>query len=245
MRFFLFFYPLLLFSSPKLALDSSALSVVLERYSKAREYYSILIKQSPNSVSAYSSRGDANMFLGDFLGAKQDYEKMIELDPKLEIPHWRLGIAYFYLGEFQKAAHQFEIYHQYDNVDRENGIWRFMSQFQETGLGFARSKLLKYSSDDRPPYPWLYDMFKGKLKPAEVFEKIDKEGFSLEYKERVLFHANLYVGIFLELTGDFPNDALGYLAEATSNKYGVKTGTYMWHVARLHHSRLLRSIHEK
>ena len=68
------------------------------------------------------------MFLGNFEGAREDYAKMIELDPTLEVSHWRIGIAYFYLGEFVKAERQFEIYHRYDAVDRENGIWRFMSQ---------------------------------------------------------------------------------------------------------------------
>ena len=109
---------------------------------------------------------------GKFEGAKLDYEKMIELNPELEVSHWRLGIAYFYLEEYDKAARQFQIYHNYDAVDRENGIWRFMSQFKSNGLNAAREGLLKYEKDDRPPYPLLYEMFAGRLSPDEVFSKI-------------------------------------------------------------------------
>ena len=69
---------------------------------------------------------------------------MIQIKPELEVSHWRLGIAYYYLGDFEKAAKQFEIYHNYDAVDRENGIWRFMSQFKKSGLEEARKGLLKY-----------------------------------------------------------------------------------------------------
>ena len=170
---------------------------------------------------------------------------MIELKPELEISHWRLGIVYFYLSEFGKAARQFEIYHQYDDVDRENGIWRFMSQFQESGLEKAREGLLSYNHDDRPPYPWLYEMFKGKIKPFEVFQKIKAAGFPPAHEVRVLFHANLYVGIFLELTEGPTEETLRYLANATHNSYGRSSGTFMWQVARLHHSRILpsRRIH--
>ena len=193
------------------------------------------LKQSPKEISSYSSRGDARLFLADFKGARADYEKMIELNPKLDISHWRLGIAYFYLKEYDKAARQFRIYHQYDQVDRENGIWRFMSQYKASGLAVARKGLLKYEKDDRPPYPWLYAMFAGKLEPEEVFSQIDEAGFSERYKTRVLFHAYLYVGIYLELTEDAPGKALPYLRKAASNEYGRSTGTYMWQVARIHH----------
>lgn len=205
------------------------------RYSVQEKSMSDRLKQHPKEISSYSARGDARLFLADFQGARSDYEKMIELNPKLDVSHWRLGIAYFYLKEFDKAAKQFGIYHQYDQVDRENGIWRFMSQYKANGLAVARKGLLKYEKDDRPPYPWLYAMFAGKLEPDEVFLKIDEEGFPERYKTRVLFHAYLYVGIYLELTEGNPGKALPYLRKAASNAYGRSTGTYMWQVARIHY----------
>jgi lipoprotein NlpI len=221
------------------------LSGIKEKYSASEKSLTSRLLKNPTEVSSYSSRGDARLFLGDFFGARMDYEKMINLNPKLEVSHWRLGIAYFYLSDFSKAARQFEIYHQYDNIDRENGIWRFMSQYKESGLKVARKGLLNYSKDDRPPYPWLYSMFAGDITPEEVFIKIKEENFPEKYALRVQFHAFFYVGIFLELTGENPSRALEYLAQATTNKYGRQTGTYMWHVARLYHSRLLDSIQEK
>ena len=142
----------------------------------------IKIKQSPTEISFYSRRGDARLFQGKFLDSRNDYEKMIRLNPKLNVSHWRLGIAYFYLSDFSKAAGQFEIYHQYDSRDRENGIWRFMSQYKESGLEKARKGLLTYQRDDRPPYPWLYSMFKGDLTPMQVFQKIKKNHFPKDTK---------------------------------------------------------------
>ena len=88
--------------------------------------------------------------------------------------------------------------------------------------------------DDRPPYPWLYDMFAGKIKPGQVFSEIEKAEFDDLYKTRVLFHAWLYVGIYLELT-EGTQQALPYLRKAAANEYGRATGTYMWQVARIHY----------
>ena len=61
------------------------------------------------------------------------------------------------------------------------------------------------------------------------------------YRNRVLFHAHLYVGIYLELTEGNSSKALDHLALAVANEYGRSTGTYMWQVARLHHARLVGS----
>ena len=214
---------------------SSELERIQLRYSAQGKTMSERLKKNPNEVSSYSARGDARLFLKDFKGSREDYEKMIELNPKLDVSHWRLGIAYFYLEEYDKAARQFGVYHQYDQIDRENGIWRFMSQFKADGLAAARKGLLKYEKDDRPPYPWLYAMFAGELEPEKVFKKIDEQGFPERYKIRVQFHAYLYVGIYLELTEKDPKKALPYLRKAAANEYGRSTGTYMWQVARIHY----------
>jgi lipoprotein NlpI len=198
-----------------------------------------IIQNNPRSIRGWSGRGDMRLFLGDFEGAKSDYEKMIQLDPSLEVSHWRLGIAYFYLKEYESAARQFEIYHNYDAVDRENGIWRFMSQFKSKGLKAAREGLLKYEKDDRPPYPLLYEMFAGRLSPDQVFRKIEEVDYPKNYRTRVLFHANLYVGIYAELVAQNKEMAKKLLSKAFENEYGQSTGTYMWQVARLHYFQLL------
>ena len=200
------------------------------------------LEENPEDLSGLSARGDARLFLGNFEGARRDYAAMIKLDPDLEVSHWRIGIAYFYLGQFAEAERQFGIYHQYDAVDRENGIWRFMSQVRAHGEKKARADLLPYQQTDRPPYPWLYEMFHGKLKPSEVFLRIEQAGFPDGYEERVRFHADLYVGIYLQMVKSDQKLALHHLANAVANKYGRVSGTYMWQVARLHHAELRESF---
>src|SRR5512137_135018 len=71
------------------------------------------IAKRPDSVPLYSFRGDCRLFLGDYAGAVSDFEKMIALDPTQDAPHWRLGIAYYFAGQYEKSARQFEKYHAY------------------------------------------------------------------------------------------------------------------------------------
>ena len=230
----------MVFSSPALAdhpVPAAELQAIEKQYKEAEKANSVRIADQPKAIDAYSRRGDARLFLGDFKGSAEDYEKMIELNPALDVSHWRLGIAYYYLSRFDKAAHQFEIYHNYDNVDRENGIWRFMSQTRLKNMEVARKGLLKYEKTDRPPYPWVYSLYAGDIKPDEVYRRIDEEGFPDRYKERVLFHAQLYVGIFHELHAR-DKEALRHLRAAAANEYGRATGTYMWQVARVHYDLL-------
>jgi lipoprotein NlpI len=218
--------------------------VLRETFEQREKLLSARLIEEPENVSLYSSRGDARLFLSRFEEAVADYEKMIVLDPKLDLSHWRLGIAYYYVEKYDKAAHQFEIYHGYDNVDRENGIWRYMSQSRAYGPKKARKGLLKYEKTDRPPYPWLYSLFAGKMKPAEVLAEIKKAGFDQRYEIRVRFHADLYLGIHYELVNNQAK-ALEHLRLATANAYGRATGTYMWQVARVHHDLLSAKLAAK
>ena len=244
---FLKFFPLISFSSLPLALIlfggskpvPSIIVLLNKQFQEQEKKASLAIKENPQLVRGWSGRGDIRLFLGDFEGAKSDYEKMIQLDPSLEVSHWRLGIAYFYLKEYEKAARQFEIYHNYDAVDRENGIWRFMSQFKSKGLEAAREGMLKYEKDDRPPYPLLYEMFAGRLSPNQIFSKIEEVDYPANYRTRVFFHAYLYVGIYAELVAQNKEMAKKLLRKAFENEYGQSTGTYMWQVARLHYFQLL------
>ena len=109
-----------------------------------------------------------------------------------------------------------------------------MSQFKSKGLKAARDGLLRYQKSDRPPYPLLYEMFAGRLEPEEVFLKIDQVDYPAKDRERVLFHACLYVGIYLELVQNNQFEAKKLLKRSFENQFGQATGTYMWQIARLH-----------
>ena len=200
------------------------------------------IDASPTTVDLYSQRGDARFFLGEFATAAADYDKMVELVPADDAGHWRRGIAWFYAGEYEKAAGQFERYHSFDNVDRENGIWRYLCQRKASGLEKAREGLLKYEKDDREPFGDVYRLFEGKITSEELLDKIREAKISDTEREKRLFYAELYVGLNEAVEGR-EDSAKTHLAAAAKNTWGEKAGygpNYMWQVARRHAEELAK-----
>ena len=99
----------------------------IERLTKA-------IAGDPKNVELYSERGDLYFQSRKFAEASSDYQKMVELNPRLDVTHWRKGIALYYLGRWEESAKQFEKYQTIDDVDRENGIWRFLAMQKKVGI---------------------------------------------------------------------------------------------------------------
>lgn len=193
------------------------------------------------TVGAYSQRGDAYFFLADFDRALADYEKMVELNPDSGASHWRRGIARFYAKKYPQAAKQFEEYHSFDNVDRENGIWRYLSQHRAYGIEKAREGLLKYEKTDREPFPAVYLLFAGELTPQQIEKQIADADIGDEERSKREFYAHLYIGLNHAIEGR-DAEAIRDLRKSTANTWGPKAGygpNYMWHVGRLHYDLLI------
>ena len=203
------------------------------------------IKEEP-TVAACSRRGDAYFFLGEFDKALADYEKMVELNADLGASHWRRGIARFYALKYSAAAKQFEEYHSYDNVDRENGIWRYLSQHRAYGIKKAREGLLKYEKTDREPFPAVYQLFAGKITPQQIAKQIADADIDDQERSKREFYAHLYIGLNHAVEGR-NKQAIEHLRKSTANKWGPAAGYgphYMWHVGRLHYELLVAKARE-
>ena len=204
------------------------------------------IKLQPQEISLFSQRGDANFFLGNIAAAVDDYSRMTELDAEVDSSHWRRGIALFYAGKFDEAAGQFKRYHFFDNVDRENGIWRFLSQTKAVGLKKAQEGLLVYEKDDREPFPDVYQLFAGTISPEELLQKIEKASITDAEQEQRLFYAHLYIGLHASVTGQ-KEQALKSLELSVQNSWGPRGGygpSYMWHVGRIHANLLRKELEQ-
>lgn len=192
------------------------------------------LKEGDNE-SLYSQRGDALFFLGRFKEAVADYDQMVTLNPQLDASHWRRGIAYFYAGRFTDAAGQFERYHSFDDIDRENGIWRYLSQVKAHGREKARAGLLKYQKDDREPFPAVYALFSGQTTPDKIREQIAAAQIDPEECQKREFYAELYIGLN-EVVEGRPEAAAVALQRMVKNPWGRRAGYgphYMWQVGRL------------
>ena len=172
---------------------------------------------------------DAPAFPGSIVGTLLDYTAKLVTQNSLEA---------------LIAAHQFEIYHSFDNVDRENGIWRYLSQTKAIGREKAREGLLKYEKDDREPFPDVYRLFAGDISADELLKKIKDSKLSDQQRQQRLFYAELYVGLNEFVEGRLES-AEQHLGLAAKNEWGSKAGGgpgYMWHVARVHHDLLVDEL---
>lgn len=200
-----------------------------------------VLTQTPAPKSAdrpatqlHSQRGDALLFLGRFAEAVSEYQAMAKIDPELDASHWRLGIALFFANQPKTAVAQFEKYHTFDNVDRENGIWRYLSQYKASGAIVAKKELLLYEKDDREPFPAVYKLFDGSLTPEAALAGIPKDLPAAERDKR-LFYTELYIGLHMVVKKDLAQ-AQKYLSLSVSRNWPRTSGfgpNYMWHVGRV------------
>jgi lipoprotein NlpI len=205
------------------------------------------IVDSPNDDELYSQRGDAQFFLGKFKEAVADYDKMVELKPELDASHWRRGIAYFYAGRYADGAAQFDRYHSFDDVDRENGIWRYLSQAMDKGRDEAQKELLRYEKDDREPFSDVYKLFAGNITPDQILANIAAAKVNEQEREKREFYAHLYIGLHLSVLKE-NEQAVQHLAKAADNTWAPTAGYgphYMWCVAKLHHAQLKEELTPK
>ncbi len=209
-------------------------TAMIAAFEKTRTEADAALVKEPSSTDWLTRRGDARLFLGDAKGAVADFEKEIAIEPSHDAPHWRLGIAYLFAGDFAKSAKQFEKYHAYDGRDRENGVWQFLANARVTGIEKARTAMLEYTKFDREPFPAVYEMLAGKKSGAEVLAEMEKK--ALGQDALVMFFAHYYIGLNEDLLGhkDAARDHLAK-AVALAFKSGARGGPgYMGQVARLH-----------
>jgi lipoprotein NlpI len=191
-------------------------------------------EDADDAVQRHSRRGDVLFYQGNYNQAVAEYCAMVRADPELDASHWRLGIALFFADQPEAAAAQFDRYHSFDDVDRENGIWRFLSHYRAFGAERAAQQLLKYSKDDREPFPAVYGLFDGSISPPDALAKIPNDLAAAERDKR-LFYTELYIGM-LERVRGHKHTAQVALRDAVSRKWPRTAGFgphFMWHVARL------------
>ena len=192
------------------------------------------LKADSASIAYHSRRGDLLFFLRRYKEAVASYRAMVKLDPAVDTSHWRLGIALFFAKEPAKAAAQFEKYHSFDDVDRENGIWRYLSQYKATDKQTAKKELIRYAKDDREPFPAVYKLFDDSMTPAEALAAIPDD-ISATERDKRLFYTELYIGMHM-VVKKREAEARKYLRLAVSRKWPQGNGfgpDYMWHVGRV------------
>ncbi|MCE9527179.1 MAG: hypothetical protein K8R36_14125 [Planctomycetales bacterium] len=188
-----------------------------------------VITKNPKQSLAFYLRGRENFRAGKIKESVSDLDKHVQLEPKAESRQWERGISYYYAGQFEKGAKQFELYQTFHDQDVENSTWRYLCVARQDGVDKAVKNLLPISDDRRVPMMQIYDLYRGKLKPADVLAAAEAGEPSKEALNQRLFYAHLYIGLWHEAAGE-KDLAKKHILEAEKHKIGH----YMWDVAHVH-----------
>lgn len=187
-------------------------------------------------ADALDARGSANFMAGKFAASVADFDRAIKLDPKSANGHWRRGISLYYAGKYEDGKKQFEGYEKVDTNDVENAAWHFLCAAKKDGVEAARKGVLSIGKDRRVPMMEVYDLYKGKIKAADVLAAANAGELTDAQRKPGLFYAHLYLGLYYDLQ-DKPAEAKEHLALA-AGKYRIDH--YMGEVAVVHHQLLAK-----
>ena len=206
------------------------------RHRQAIADYDAVLKLDPDVVEVYNRRGSEHFKLGHIEASIADFDRAIELNPRQEPYHWQRGIPYYYAGLYEKGRAQFQSHQQVNANDVENAVWHFLCGARLEGVKQARQSLLNIEGDRRVPMMEIYRLFKGEGSVAEVMWAARGGDGDPEVRNRQLFYAHLYVGLYHEALGD-ETEARRHLVLA-ADRYPVNH--YMGDVARVLADRLRR-----
>lgn len=204
------------------------------RHRQAIADYDAVLKLSPKAVEVYNRRGSEHFKLGHIEASIADFDRAIELNPGQEPYHWQRGISYYYAGLFEKGRAQFQSHQQVNANDVENAVWHFLCGSRLEGVKQARQSLLNIEGDRRVPMMEIYRLFRGEGTIDEVMRAARGGDSVPEVRNRQLFYAHLYLGLYHEALGD-ETEARRNLVLA-ADRYPVNH--YMGDVARVHADRL-------
>ncbi len=159
------------------------------------------------------------------------FDRLAEMLPDYAPQLWQRGIVLYYVGRYDDCRAQFETHGTVNPNDVENAAWHFLCVARSSSAEEARQALLPVGPDPRSPMQEVYEMFRGKLSPADVLAAAGDQAAAQ-------FYARLYRGLYHEALGR-EDLARQDIAEAAAERYAT-VGGYMHMVARVHLRHLQR-----
>jgi lipoprotein NlpI len=160
------------------------------------------------------------------------FDRLAALVPSVAPTLWQRGIALYIAGRYADCAAQFASFYAEDPGDLENAVWHFLCVARAESVERARAGLLEAGSDPRVLRQQIYEMLAGQRTPDELLDLSNKS------VDLVQFYAHLYVGLYMDASGN-RLAAFAHLLTAANDRYS-EYGGFMNVVARVYVDRLRR-----
>lgn len=197
---------------------------------KAIEDFDRVLRLNASEVDVYHLRGVEHFILGHVTDAVKDFNQYVALDPQRAPYHWQRGIALYYADRFAEGRQQFESHQTVNTQDVENAAWHFFCVARAEGPEKARVLLLPVVADTRVPMMQIHALLAGKATPQEVLDASQSDLASPATKQRQMFYAHLYLGLYYEVMRD-PAKSMEHIDKAVQL---VGKDDYMGKVALVH-----------
>jgi lipoprotein NlpI len=183
---------------------------------------SVLLLQD---VRAILDRAVTDFRAGRVEASLEGFDRVARLSPA-DAPYlWQRGIAQYYAGKFRECRDMFVSHRTVNPDDVENAAWHFLCVAQAESPEAARKQILPVGPDARLPMREVYRMFKGEMTQAQVMKAAGSD-------PSAQFFARLYIGLYLEVTGN-REAGRAQIEIAAEDRY-ARVGGYMHDVARVH-----------
>jgi len=185
----------------------------------------MLLSGSNQSVRAMLDRAIDDFRAGRIEQSLAGFDRVALLSPA-EAPYlWQRGIAQYYAGKFRDCRDMFISHRTVNPDDVENAVWHFLCVAKAESPEAARKQMLPVGPDARVPMREVYQMFQGRMTQAQVMKAAGSD-------PTAQFFARLYVGLYLEATGN--REAGRAQIEIAAEERFARVGGYMHDVARVH-----------
>lgn len=185
----------------------------------------LLLAIATQDVRAIMNRASDDFRAGRVAESLRGFDRVASISPA-DAPYlWQRGIAQYYSGRFRECRDMFVSHRTVNPDDVENAVWHFLCVARAESPEAARRQMLPVGPDARVPMREVYQMFQGRATQAQVMRAAGAD-------PTAQFFARLYVGLFLEATGDA---AAGRVQiEIAAEDRFARVGGYMHDVARVH-----------
>jgi len=176
-------------------------------------------------IRAIMDRAMADFRAGRIEQSLDGFDRVAKISPA-DAPYlWQRGIAQYYAGKYRECRDMFVSHRTVNPDDVENAVWHFLCVARAESPDAARRQMLPVGPDARVPMREVYRMFKGEMTQAQVMKAA---GSDLSAQ----FFARLYVGLYLEATGN-RGGGRAQIEIAAEDRF-ARVGGYMHDVARVH-----------
>lgn len=185
----------------------------------------LVLSLAAQDLRAIMNRASDDFRAGRVTEALRGFDRVATLSPA-DAPYlWQRGIAQYYAGQFRECRDMFISHRTVNPDDVENAVWHFLCVARAETPEAAKKQMLPVGPDARVPMREVYQMFQGRMTEAQVMKAAGTD-------PTAQFFARLYVGLFLEATGNAERGRVQI--EIAAEERFARYGGYMHDVARVH-----------